>query len=419
MAVSIVEAKIAGGGAAAASLSVNFDAQPASGKPWLVSAACYFPDSTGQIAIDLPASLIPTQDLDAGGNLAALLSRKLSSGSDGTTSRITKSGDNETLAISAMTLDGVDAYDTSGKNADGPAATSLAIATDGNVSADGSWAVATIYCQSGTYTHSMSGWTFLDEVVTTTANRTNVHRYLKTVDSGAPAGGTFTVNVGRRIKGFITVYTAIAGPPVASIDSPPGDVEIYAGDSVVLEGSATEGSTPYKNWLWKILEGGSGVNNQTSQNPGAVAFPNEGTWTLRLTVDGDDDQTSDPVDRTITVLADSNIAPVAEAGPLQVVTLGDEVTLDGTGSSDADDDPLTYDWSIVSEPVGSSISLSSETASQPTFTPTHIGNYVFNLVVNDGTENSPSDEVTIVVRPESVEIDDVPSFDFNIGGLWL
>lgn len=403
MAISIVDYAVAGGGVAGSSLSVNFASQPASGKPWIIAGGCFFPDATLQISLSAPASLTATQNLDAGGDLAALLSRKLSSGSDGTASTISKSGDIETLAVAGVTLDGVDSHDTSGK-ATTSSATSLVVSTDASVANANSMALLFIFAQSlsGGYTPTTpTGWTFLAEATTTTASRTNVHVYYKVVGAGALSATWSRSGGASRIKGFIDVWSpAIVPPPTASIDSPPGNVEIYEGDSVVLNGSATLGATPYKNWLWTIVEPSSGVANQTTQNPGAIAFPNNGAWTLRLTVDGDDDQTSSPVDRTITVLTVPNLPPIAEAGPTQFVKVGELVTLDGTGSSDPESDPLTYSWSISEEPAGSSISLSDPAASQPTFTPTHTGNYVFGLIVNDGTSNSPSDLVTIVVSSQ-------------------
>ena len=96
----------------------------------------------------------------------------------------------------------------------------------------------------------------------------------------------------------------------------------------------------------------------------------------------------------------ANTAPVANAGSDQSVQHTQFVTLDGTSSSDADSDSLTYSWTQTS---GTSITLSSSTASQPTFTaPTlSVGvsssTLVFSLIVNDGTENSSADTVSIFI----------------------
>ena len=96
----------------------------------------------------------------------------------------------------------------------------------------------------------------------------------------------------------------------------------------------------------------------------------------------------------------SNTAPVANAGSDQSVSSAASVTLDGTSSSDTDNDSLTYSWT---QTAGTSVTLSSSTASQPTFTAPTLSfgdsnlSLVFSLVVNDGTEDSTADTVTITV----------------------
>lgn len=69
----------------------------------------------------------------------------------------------------------------------------------------------------------------------------------------------------------------------------------------------------------------------------------------------------------------SNTAPVANAGSPVSTTVGTLATLDGTASSDANSDPLTYAWAITTKPNGSASVLSSTTASKPTFTPDIVG----------------------------------------------
>jgi hypothetical protein len=103
-------------------------------------------------------------------------------------------------------------------------------------------------------------------------------------------------------------------------------------------------------------------------------------------------------DGTAYVMLDwSNAAPVAHAGPDQTVNKGTLVTLDGSASSDRDDDPLTYFWTA---PAG--ITLSSDMASKPTFTAPEVGvdtSYKFFLLVNDGTVMSANpDTVMVTVR---------------------
>jgi len=90
-----------------------------------------------------------------------------------------------------------------------------------------------------------------------------------------------------------------------------------------------------------------------------------------------------------------NSAPVANAGQDQNVLTGSIVTLNGSASSDADGNPLTYNWSFASTPTGSTAALSNSTVVNPTFTPVVSGLYTVNLVVNDGKVNSVVDTVTV------------------------
>ncbi|MEI6735296.1 MAG: TIGR03790 family protein, partial [Comamonadaceae bacterium] len=90
-----------------------------------------------------------------------------------------------------------------------------------------------------------------------------------------------------------------------------------------------------------------------------------------------------------------NVAPVANAGPAQSVAAGTLVTLDGSASSDANNDALTYSWSLTSKPAGSGAALLSPTSVRPTFTADVAGTYVASLTVNDGKVSSSAATVSV------------------------
>jgi hypothetical protein len=92
----------------------------------------------------------------------------------------------------------------------------------------------------------------------------------------------------------------------------------------------------------------------------------------------------------------ANVKPVADAGVNQTVVLGDTVYLDGSASSDANMDVLTYSWAIVSAPAGSLAQLSNATTVTPSFVPDVEGMYVLSLVVNDGSLDSLPSNVSIL-----------------------
>jgi subtilisin family serine protease len=93
--------------------------------------------------------------------------------------------------------------------------------------------------------------------------------------------------------------------------------------------------------------------------------------------------------------------PTANAGSDRTVDAGSTVQLDGSGSTDSTgSSPLAYSWTQTSGP---SVSLSSSSSSNPTFTapkPSAITNLVFKLEVtnNEGVISEP-DSVTITVNP--------------------
>jgi len=91
----------------------------------------------------------------------------------------------------------------------------------------------------------------------------------------------------------------------------------------------------------------------------------------------------------------SNLIPIANAGPDQTVQANTLVSLDGTASYDNDGDTLSYKWTQIKGPE--IVNLSDSNISKPTFTPTKVGVYEFELIVNDGKDNSEPDNAIINV----------------------
>ncbi|MDE2179981.1 MAG: tandem-95 repeat protein [candidate division NC10 bacterium] len=177
------------------------------------------------------------------------------------------------------------------------------------------------------------------------------------------------------------------------------DQTVHIGRLVQLDGSASSDvdGDPL-TYRWTLVsaptDSQAALSDATTAHPSFVADL-QGRYEVQLIVnDGTADSKPDTVHIDTT-----NSRPVADAGLDQQATVGATVQLDGSHSFDIDGDPLTYRWSFTARPTNSAASLLNAATAQPTFMPDLPGNYVAQLIVNDGFEDSLPDTVAITVEP--------------------
>ena len=186
-------------------------------------------------------------------------------------------------------------------------------------------------------------------------------------------------------------------PPVASV-SPPEAVE--AGQSLILQGQATDADGDALSYRWRG-EHVEMLSDTTRLTPTFTATA-PGEYRFSLVVIDTDPQESEPAEVVVTVVS-RNEPPVADAGEGVNLVVGDVVQLDGRGSRDPEEKPLSYTWA---QKEGPSVALQGSDTATPNFTPAEAGRYVFSLVVSDGDKESPPDEVVIVVQPNRPPVAD-------------
>jgi hypothetical protein len=149
--------------------------------------------------------------------------------------------------------------------------------------------------------------------------------------------------------------------------------------------------------------GGTPVLNLTGDHTSMPTFtaPNVGPagedLTFQLTVDdGHGLSSTDDVTIQVTYV---NQPPVADAGPAQTPDENTIVTLDGSGSTDPDSNPLMYSWLQLSGPT---VALTGADTASPTFTAPFVDRFedhiVMQLTVDDLYGGTDMSTVTIHIH---------------------
>ena len=248
----------------------------------------------------------------------------------------------------------------------------------------------------GTLTYS---WVFTSKPAGSTAVLNNPTSVMPTFvpDIAGDYVISLTVNNGKASStASVTVSTKNPPAPIANAGS---DQHVDQGATVVLNGSgSTSSSGKPLTYSWTLIQVPAGstatLSGANTVSPTFVA-DKLGDYIAQLIVN-DGIQNSAP---STVKISTNTVKPVANPGTAQVVNVNSLVQLDGSGSTDANGLPLTYQWSFVSVPAGSTAKLSDPTAVKPTFTPDQPGMYVVQLIVNNGVLSSDAKTVTITTQP--------------------
>ncbi len=98
----------------------------------------------------------------------------------------------------------------------------------------------------------------------------------------------------------------------------------------------------------------------------------------------------------------TNALPNARAGDAQNVLIGATVQLDGTASTDPEGGALSYTWTLLARPLGSTASLDTTSSPRPTFVADTAGTYTASLVVSDGVNLSFASNVLVTAAAGNV-----------------
>ncbi len=190
---------------------------------------------------------------------------------------------------------------------------------------------------------------------------------------------------------------------VAPIARSAAPQSVLLGQPVFFDGSASSdanGDALSYSWTWVSKPEGSlaSLDSATSAKPKfTVDLP--GLYAASLVVH--DGKTSSESALAVISGFEQNAPPVAMTGANQSVVTGSVVNLDGSTSTDANRDRLTYKWSLISKPAGSTAELVRPLEVKPSFTADLPGVYVASLVVNDGKLSSESVAVLVQAAEEN------------------
>jgi PKD repeat protein len=193
-------------------------------------------------------------------------------------------------------------------------------------------------------------------------------------------------------------------PPVFEGDTPADGTTIDAvvGSPVIFDVKASDPDDGDIVTLAILGAPAEATFSAIADNPATGTF----SWTPMaagstiLTLTAQDQLGLGALQRSVTIFVPANTAPTADAGGPYSGVEGAAVSFDGTASSDADGDTLSYAWDFGDGSTG--------TGATPHHTYADNGIYSVSLIVNDGTADSAPATASVTIEnaaPSVVTID--------------
>ena len=223
----------------------------------------------------------------------------------------------------------------------------------------------------------------------------------------------FELDVRDNFGGISTESVSIdATSNTAPIADAGGNLQAIRGEQVTLDGSASHDPDPtgkIMSYLWKSGEDNDGVAGLSLQNanqPVAVfsvpLVQDDTTFEFTLTVTDDEGATAED---TVQVKVKGNSKPVADAGSSsKTAEIGEQVTLDGIGSHDADPNGQIVDYNWEQTSGSHHTSLNGANSATASFTAPAVEDdttFEFTLTVTDDEGATAEDTVEVEIEAPS------------------
>ncbi len=207
---------------------------------------------------------------------------------------------------------------------------------------------------------------------------------------------TLTVNDGLLTSPSDTVVITSSTANSAPIADAGPAQSVNTGSQVKLDGSKSDDADKDNltfSWVLSKPANSQAVLSSTSAVSPTFNADSDGSYLVSLTVS--DGVLMSQVDTVLITSSAANVAPTADAGANQSVSTGTNVELNAIGSMDVNGDDLSYSWVLATRPMTSGAALVPANTQITNFTADVDGDYVVNLIVNDGQLNSELDSVVI------------------------